>query len=346
MMEDPADTATPGALLRSSDIDTRLMPLQSALDFWQESAGSLYDVHIFKPEAFYTAHRTFCFGDLLLTHCASVSQKLSRSSYRIGADGYDHFEIQFFLAGRWSRKDGRGEAQAGQGDLVIHDTAQPHAGSATDFTNITLFVPRSALAPLLSRPDEQNMRVLQADIPMVRLLHDHVDSLWRTLPLLNEQQAAALSRPTVELIAAVLNGLPREDTVQGVVDAQLAEIRRYIKDHILDRDLSPLRIASAFGISPRKLAYLFSGDAGVASHIQRLRLELARQALRDRTQAHKTIADIGLEHGFVYAHNFTRAFQRLHGLSPREVRAIAQRSWTASASEAQNWFDIASRWAR
>ena len=330
----------------SFDIDTRQLPLKSALDFWQESAGSLYDVHIFQPEEFYTTHRTFHFGELLLTHCSSVSQKLSRSSYRICADSHELFEVQFYLAGHWSRQDGRREAEAGQGDIVIHDTAQPHAGSATAFTNITLFVPRGVLTPFLNRPDEQNMRVLPSAAPMARLLHAHVDNLWRTLPLLTEPQAAALSRPTVELIAAVLNGTPREDAVQGVMGAQLEEIRRYVRAHILDKDLSPVRIALSFGISARKLAYLFSSDGGVASYIQRLRLGLAHQSLRDRAQAHKTVADIGLEHGFIYAQNFTRAFQRQHGLTPREVRAIAQKNWMASASEPQSWFYRASSWRR
>ncbi|MCM2439411.1 helix-turn-helix domain-containing protein [Agrobacterium vitis] len=328
------------------EVNTRKMSLQSALEFWQESAGSMYDVKIFQPDAFHTAHSTVRFGGLLLTHCASVAQKLSRSSYRIGTDGYDHFTVQFFLAGQWSRQDGRREEKAGPGDLIIHDTAQTHAGAASDFVNVTLFVPRSLLAPLLNSPDEQNMRVLAADDPMVGLLRNHVSNLWRALPLLSERQAAALAMPTTQLVAAVLNGGSREDTIQGVATAQLAEIRHYIQAHIWDKDLSAGRIAMAFGISPRKLAYLFSGWGGVMSYVQRQRLELARRALRDPAQVHKSIADVGLEHGFIYAHNFTRAFQRVYGLTPREVRSMAQKSWIVGISGSHSWFDRAARWGR
>ncbi|MCC2610994.1 helix-turn-helix domain-containing protein [Neorhizobium petrolearium] len=324
--------------------NTRGMPLKSALEFWQQSAGSLYDVTISQPEAFHTTHCTFRFGELLLTHCISVAQKLNRSSYRVAADGYDHFEIQFFLKGHWSRQDGRQEAHAAPGDLIIHDTAQAHAGSASDFSNLTLFVPRSLLAPLLMSPDEHNMRVLAAHEPIVGLLRNHLDALWQVLPLLDEKQAAALALPTAELVAATLNGGAREDTSQGVAAVQLGEIRRYIDANALDTDLSPVRIAAAFGISLRKLTYLFSGDGGVASYLQRRRLTLARSALRDPAQAHKSIAAIGLEHGFVYAHNFTRAFQRLHGLTPREIRAVAQRNWISGTNESQSWFARAALW--
>ncbi len=327
-------------------IDTRKLPLKRAVQFWQESAGSLYDVKILQPEAFYTTHCTFRLGELLLTYCASVAQKLSRSSYRVGTDGYDHFEVQFYLAGHWSRQDGRQEAQAAPGDLIIHDTAQAHAGSIGDFTNLTLFVPRPLLAPLLNNPDEHNMRVLAADEPMVELLRGHVDNLWRALPLLNATQAAALAAPTVELIAATLNGIKREDASRGVSVAQLAEIRRYINAHALDPNMSPARIAAAFGISLRKLTYLFSSEGGVATFLQKRRLNLARAALRDPAQVHKSIAEIGLEHGFLYAHNFTRAFQRLHGLTPREIRAVAQRNWVGGTHESQSWFDRASLWGR
>ncbi|WP_425965284.1 helix-turn-helix domain-containing protein [Rhizobium nepotum] len=326
--------------------DTRSLPLKRALDFWQETAGSLYDVNISRPETFHTTHCTYRLGELLLTYCVSVAQKLSRSSYRIGADGYDHFELQYYLAGHWSRKDGRGEAQAAPGDLVIHDAAQPHAGSASDFANLTLFVPRTILAPLLDNPDEHNMRVLAAGEPMAMLLRNHLDNLWRALPLLSDRQAAALATPTVELVAATLNGAKKEDFSRGVSVAQLVEIRRYIDARALDPSISPAAIASAFDISLRKLSYLFSGDGGVATYLQKRRLDLARAALRDPAQAHKTIADIGLEHGFVYAHNFTRAFQRRHGLTPREIRTVAQSNWLKGGHESQSWFDRASLWGK
>ncbi|MBB2908532.1 AraC-like DNA-binding protein [Rhizobium sp. RAS22] len=326
--------------------DTRALPLKQALDFWQETAGSLYDVNIAQPSTFYTKHCTYRLGELLLTYCVSVAQKLSRSSYRIGADGYDHFELQYYLAGRWSRKDGRGEAQAAPGDLVIHDAAQAHAGAASDFANLTLFVPRPLLAPLLDNPDQHNMRVLAADEPMAALLRNHLDNLWRTLPLLTENQAAALTSPTLELVAATLNGAKREDFSQGVSVAQLGGIRRYIDAHALDPNITPAAIASAFGISLRKLTYLFSGEGGVATYLQKRRLDLARAALRDPAQAHKTIADIGLEHGFVYAHNFTRAFQRRHGLTPREIRSVAQSNWLTGGRESQSWFARASLWGK
>jgi AraC-like DNA-binding protein len=326
--------------------DTRVLPMKRALDFWQETAGSLYDVNIAQPATFHTTHCTYRLGELLLTYCVSVAQTLSRSSYRIGADGYDHFELQYYLAGHWSRKDGRGEAQAAPGDLVVHDAAQAHAGAAGDFANLTLFVPRPILAPLLDNPDEHNMRVLAAGDPMAMVLRNHLDNLWRALPLLSDRQAAALVAPTVELVAATLNGVKREEISRGVSVAQPGEVRRYIDAHALDPSISPAVIASAFGISLRKLSYLFSGDGGVATYLQKRRLDLARAALRDPAQAHKSIADIGLEHGFVYAHNFTRAFQRRHGLTPREIRAVAQGNWLTGGHESQSWFDRASLWGK
>ncbi|SFU16329.1 helix-turn-helix domain-containing protein [Mesorhizobium sp. YR577] len=326
--------------------DTRAISLKKALEFWEESAGSLYDFNIFQTNEFHTTHCTFRFGEVLLTHCASVAQRLSRSNYRIGADGYDHFEIQFFIDGRWRRHDGREENYAGPGDVIVHDAAQAHAGSASNFCNLTLFVPRPLLARLLINPDEHNMRVLAAHEPMVGLLRNHIDSLFRILPQLDEKQAATLVAPTLELIAAALNGVPREDSIQGIAGAQLASIRRYIDGHALEPDLSPFRIAANFTISLRKLAYLFSNDGGVASYIQERRLNMARSALRDPAQAHKSIGEIGLEHGFTYPHNFTRAFQRLYCITPRETRAVAQRHRMAGTSESQNWFDRASQWGR
>ena len=326
------------------DTETRTLSLKKALEFWEESAGSLYDFHIARPESFYTHGRTLCFGELLLNYCVSVEQKLSRSSYRIGMDGFDHYEVQFFLDGIWRRGDGKLEAQAGPGDLIVHDTAQAHAGSASDFTNITLFVPRFLLAPLLNRPDEHNMRVISSHNPLMGLLRSHVSGLFHALPSLDSVQAASMVLPTVELIAATLNGTPREDNSRGVAAAQFNQIRRYVDEHVLDRGLGAERLAVTFGISLRKLAYLFSPEGGVASYIQKRRLHFARRCLRDQRQAHKSIADIGLEHGFIYAPNFTRAFQQTYGMTPRETRAVARRTWSAGEGESPSWFYRASRW--
>ncbi|ASP66596.1 helix-turn-helix domain-containing protein [Sinorhizobium meliloti] len=326
------------------DTDTRMLPLKKALEFWEESAGSLYDFYIATPESFYTHGRTLCCGKILLNYCVSVEQKLSRSSYRIGMDGFDHYEVQFFLDGMWRRGDGKLEAQAGSGDLIVHDTAQAHAGSASDFTNVTLFVPRFLLAPLLDRPDEQNMRVIGSDNPLVGLLRSHVIGLFRTLPSLDAAQAALMVSPTVELIAATLNGTERQDNSRGVAAAQFNSIRGYIDEHVLDQGLSVEQLAVKFGISLRKLTYLFSREGGVASYIQKRRLHLARQCLRDQRHAHKSIADIGLGHGFLYAPNFTRAFQQTYGMTPRETRAMARRTWLAGERESPSWFYRASRW--
>lgn len=326
--------------------DTRGTTLKKALAFWEESAGSLYDFKLTDPSGFYTRHLTFRLGDLLLTHCESVGQTLSRSSYRIAADGYEHFEVQFFTSGWWRRQDGRAEAEAAPGDLIVHDTAQAHAGSANDFSNITLFIPRQMLVRLLNHPDEQNMRVLSAHQPMVVLLRKHINNIFHTLPLLNQRQAAALVQPTIELVAATLNGAPREDLAKGVVHVQREEIRRHIDAKLLSPELSPVGIAATFGISIRKLTYLFSDDGGVASYILKRRLEMARKVLRDPAHSSRSIADIGLEHGFLYAHNFTRAFQRVYGLSPREMRALAQQNALARQGESRTWFDHASRWGR
>ena len=323
--------------------DSRHLPLGEALNQWQENAGSLYDIHLRDRETFFNTGSTFHFGDLLLIHCRSVAQKLSRSGYRIGADGYDHYQVQLYLAGHWSRQDGRMEAQAGPGDLVFHDAAQPHAGAATDFDNLTLFIPRQLLAPLLNRPDEHNMRVITAHEPLGHLLRSHIQDLFRALPLLQEPQAATFVRPTVELAAATLNGAPREETRSGIVSAQSREIRHYIDRHALDPDLSPARIAGLCGISLRKLAYLFEEEGGVAHYIQSQRLYLARQALRDPSQAHKSVAGISLEHGFLHAQNFTRAFQRAFGMTPRETRAMAQKNPGTGAHGTLSWIEQVSR---
>jgi AraC-like DNA-binding protein len=54
----------------------------------------------------------------------------------------------------------------------------------------------------------------------------------------------------------LLTGEPLRNT-NAVTTCLVDAICRHVRLHMMDRDLSPEKIAAHFGISPRKLSYLF-----------------------------------------------------------------------------------------
>jgi AraC-like DNA-binding protein len=322
-------------------LDTQGTPHKQALAIWHEQVGLLGQTRLkdSSPERFHVRVEYYQLGALVLGTAKTQAQSFDRSRYQIGRDGVTHYVLQFYVEGGCRPRFGEQAASSEGGDFMTFDCAQPQMTETPDYTCIHLFVPRPLLAPLLTMPDEQNMRIFSGGA-LVGLFRDHLMALWRRAPFLTMREAEALAKPTLELAAAVINGSVRESTASGVQLALFDMICRHVIEHVLDPTLSPESIAAHFAISPRKLSYLFENAGGISNYIQEQRMHRARTALADSTQGHKSIADIAEAHGFVHPQSFTRAFQRLHGLTPREFRALARdhRTWDPQIATRQMWW--------
>ena len=207
--------------------------------------------------------------------------------------------------------------------MIVSDLAQVQATVTTEFESLNLTVPRSVLAPLLKQPDEQNLRVISGKVPLLALLRNHLLGLYEGARSMSPQDAEAVVRPTVELAAAAINAAVTEENAASVRLALTGDIRRHVSDHILDRDLTAETVASGFGISTRKLYYLFEPHGGFSSYVQEERLRRCRAELVDPQHQHRSIADIAESYGFTHRKSFIRAFRRFFGITPREMRVLA-----------------------
>ena len=101
--------------------------------------------------------------------------------------------------------------------------------------------------------------------------------------------------------------------------------RRYIQTNLNIIDLAPDDICRALGVSRTRLYQLFEASGGVLAYVQKRRLIAAHHALGDPADERR-IADIAESCGFSSAANFTRAFTREFGYSPREARSALAES--------------------
>ncbi len=115
----------------------------------------------------------------------------------------------------------------------------------------------------------------------------------------------------------------------GVADAKLLKALRAMEAH-LEKPLIRKRLANLAGLSLRQLERSFRSHlgCGVHEHYLALRLGRSRQLLR---QTSLSIIEIGVATGFTTASQFSRAFRRTFGLSPRDARQRDQKSSYASA---------------
>lgn len=324
----PTDDQPRGAAkLPHSVLDTTNLPAKEGFSAWRESIGVIFDVkpHAAPEDEFHARVEAFLFSDLALGVCSAGGQVFDRSRRRIACDNLDHVMLQFYTRGSCSRRGGGPDEKTSPGDLWISDLAQPLATTVSDFENINLILPRRLLAPHLKAPDEHQMRVVPRSNPLVGLLFSHLQALFRSAPQMTQEDAQAIVRPTLDLAAAALNGRPTDENAAGVVTTLLGSIVRHVEARLPDPHLSAEAVAAAFGISLRKLHYLFEPRGGFTTYVRHRRVFRCHEALADPEQRHRSIADIAEAHGFTNPNSFSRTFRQQIGITAREVRSLAAR---------------------
>ena len=296
-------------------------------DLWRESISCIFEVDTSKDvrsNRFSAKVDANMFGPLMLARTTTEKHDWHRSPSIMARDGMDHYMIQLFEAGTMSWSDRRGEHELPQMGLIIFDLAQEAKSRTNAFTNLSLIVPRDMLEDQLNCQDDQHLRVLTGNEPMVQLLRDHMLSLKKLSGRMTSRQGVEVAPATVGLAAACLNAAISDDPRQqaGVAMAQVTRIRRFVEANLSRPDLSSGWIAAQVGVSRTKLYELFDAHGGVANYVRDRRLRRALLALADPSSAHRSIYDVALECGYSSDNAFSRAFRSRYGVSPVDIRQI------------------------
>jgi len=133
-----------------------------------------------------------------------------------------------------------------------------------------------------------------------------------------------LESSLLDLIAAAVSASSieaREGPTTTYSRATLQRIKSYIVARLHDDTLTPSSIASAMGISVRRLNELFAQcQTSVTEWIIAERLERCRSRLLLRGRVRETICQVAYEEGFKNISHFNRAFKNRFGESPSKLR--------------------------
>jgi AraC-like DNA-binding protein len=124
----------------------------------------------------------------------------------------------------------------------------------------------------------------------------------------------------VQIAATIPKPCGERQSEQG--DSIVMRAKAYVEANIKDRTLDPSRLATAIGISLRRLQELFAErDLNIASYIWQCRLEVAAKLLEAPGSGHLSLGSVAESCGFADQAHFSRRFKALHGMTPSEYRA-------------------------
>lgn len=292
---------------------------------WRASIACIFDVW---PQgrdpghAFEASIRTARLGELMLSRTQTRAQLWRRSPLTIARDGMDHYMVQLYAEGTQFVEWDGGAAQMPRKGLLVYDLARPMQARSSDFSNLTLFVPRPMLEPLLAAPDSHHMRVLEHGAPFVNLLRDHMLSLDAELERHPAADTFNLSSAAVHLFAACLNaadGPASAGTARAYEPSLLRRARQEIERGLPGGDLGPEVLCRTLGVSRSRLYELFQPFGGVATYIRNRRLNAALRLVTHPAARRDPIGEIAARFQFT-ASELSRAFRIRYGVTPRQAR--------------------------
>lgn len=289
------------------------------------------DLHDAVTDGFRGDVAAWALGHLMLARVGSVPQTLRRSASLVRADSRAYLQVGRIRAGRAVvRQDGR-EAVLGPGDFVVYETTRPFewvfdAGDAGPAWELDVFTwPRESIALVEADSAGVTATAMRGDAGLSGIVSRMLGDLLTVQPALDGARSAALADEVGDLVSVLASSLEPAEVRRPEV-ALMAQIDRYVDDHLGDPDLTPESIARAHAVSLRQLHRLFaSRQHTVARTIRTRRLEQCRRDLVSPRSAHRSVTDIALRWGFLDLGAFGRAFREAYGVSPSAYRAGSAR---------------------
>lgn len=248
----------------------------------------------------------------------SRAESAIRSRPLVRSDPRDHVEVLFPVRGALSVSCGDVEQTLTRGDFAIVPGDTPFQVSHDDGVQaMTVLVPgdRTHRISSIARPGAGTI----ASTGLTNVVQDLLVSIHGERDSLTQAQFDTACDRALDLLTLAAGGDERVDDPAGtpVLDA----VRRHVRDHAADPDISLASIAGAVGWSRRYIQLVLARhDLTVTELIRTERLERAAQMLRDPALRDRTIASIATTVGFSSPSAFSAAFRERFGHRPRDVR--------------------------
>jgi AraC family transcriptional activator of tynA and feaB len=221
------------------------------------------------------------------------------------------------------------EYQASAGDLLLFDTADPCESFVIDqpLRTTILHIPRNLIDDPRAGLSRASVRLHSRD-GMGALLADYMSSLSRAASTLPPQATGKAGSILCDLLAAAFQPSAQPDLCQGGIrQARLAAAQQIIAKSLADPEFGIGRAAERLGVSRRYVQKLFECTGRTFSEtLVSARLDACYQALSDRRQKGRTIADIAFGYGFNDLSWFYRCYRERWGETPGDTRARTTRA--------------------
>ncbi len=236
------------------------------------------------------------------------------------------FHVLAFPRGNpWQMKLGRETFTLKQGNIYLLSNTVPYRSKdKAGYDTFNVMIPSQLLQNLIPLLETRYVFPLDQANKKANILQDFVRSLYGSLPFSGDDEARFMENHLLNLLAFMLKdkseGIDASDS--SVKLAHRKRILDYIVHNLANEYMSPETIAQEHGISVSYLHRVFKPHGGtVVDTIREKRLQAAKRLLTNSDMAGLSITEVAYRVGFKHPSDFSRAYKKRYGQSPKDARA-------------------------
>jgi AraC family transcriptional regulator, positive regulator of tynA and feaB len=308
---------------------TETVHSRDRFDYWHNVACRNLLTHDSRPECrlkFQAAIYAGCLADVGLVLFSNSPMGVSRTPRQIAQAISDELFVCRQMSGLLALEQNGRETATEAGDVTLIDPLIPYRGKFSRDSNVlVLRVPRRALEARVGGTREMVLRSIKPSQAASSLLSSFAAMLpphvGRMSPVVeNLAKEHVLDLLAVSLTTAMGTRTPRISSAHSFA---LMNVRAAIEARLTDPMLDASAVAAAAGISVRYAnSVLAREDTSIMRLILARRLARCQEALRDPSQAHRTLSEIAYGWGFSDMTHFSRRFRAAYGVLPSEYRSL------------------------
>jgi AraC-like DNA-binding protein len=258
-----------------------------------------------------------------LVTCTSSVINSERTALQIRRDPSDEYRLVVATRGNIGLRQDGVEVTLRPGSAMLVDVNSPFEYLIRPGTEqLVLNIPRREVDERLNR-SAPAAEMIDLTRGLGRVVRDLLIGLWAEREHLSGTQFDAACDRLVELVCMAALGDNRVGSPDQM-DAVESAVRRYVRDHAADPQLSGRDVAHALGWSLRQVQLVLQRAGTTPSElIREERLRLARERLTNPVYRDLTIGSLAGLCGFSSNRAFSTAFRQRYGMTPREFRGGA-----------------------
>ena len=298
-------------------------------DYWHDVACRNLVKHDSRPECRLKFQATIYaarLADLGLILFNNSPMGVSRTPNQVARATCDELFVCRQMSGLLALEQNGREITIEAGDVTLIDPLMPYRGEFLPDSNLlVLKIPRRALEARVGGTREMLLRPIKPSQAEGSLLSSFAAMLPPHVGRMSAVVENLAMEHVLDLLAVSLTTTigARTPRISSAHSFALMNVRAAIEARLTDPKLDASAVAAAAGISVRYANVVLAHEGtSIMRLILARRLARCQEALRDPSQAHRTLSEIAYGWGFSDMTHFTRRFRAAYDVLPSEYRNL------------------------